>query len=233
MICLGLTRVNQNYCPVLMEATLDQTDFPAESAEATDEQLMQAIIDRDQRSLNLLYGRYRVLINKIVMEILPNEADAEEALQDVFMEIWSRAANFDVRKGKPLGWIICMARRRAIDHYRKIRRRADASEKLRQEGESGNGNIPGVESPVPVNSGGGQNAAATSDLRAFLSNVIMTLPEEQGRVIRLSYFEEMSQREIAMKTGIPLGTIKTRLDLALRKLANKFVPLREELYHAH
>ena len=61
----------------------------------------------------------------------------------------------------------------------------------------------------------------------------MTLPEEQGRVIRLSYFEEMSQREIAMKTGIPLGTIKTRLDLALRKLANKFVPLREELYHAH
>ena len=216
-----------------MEATLDQTDFPAESAEATDEQLMQAIIDRDQHSLNLLYGRYRVLINKIVMEILPNEADAEEALQDVFMEIWSRAANFDVRKGKPLGWIICMARRRAIDHYRKIRRRADASEKLRQEGESGNGNIPGVESPMPVNSGGGQNAAATSDLRAFLSNVIMSLPEEQGRVIRLSYFEEMSQREIATKTGIPLGTIKTRLDLALRKLANKFVPLREELYHAH
>ena len=174
-----------------------------------------------------------MLINKIVMEILPNEADAEEALQDVFMEIWSRAANFDVRKGKPLGWIICMARRRAIDHYRKIRRRADASEKLRQEGESGNGNIPGVESAIPVNSGGGQNAATTSDLRAFLSDVILTLPEEQGRVIRLSYFEEMSQREIAMKTGIPLGTIKTRLDLALRKLANKFVPLREELYHAH
>ena len=233
MVCLWLARANQKYRIVYMEATLDQTDIAAESVEATDEQLMQAIIDRDQRSLNQLYGRYRVLINKIVMEILPNEADAEEALQDVFMEIWSRAANFDVRKGKPLGWIICMARRRAIDHYRKIRRRADASEKLRQEGESGNGNIPGVESAVPVNSGGGQNAAATSDLRAFLSNVIMTLPEEQGRVIRLSYFEEMSQREIAMKTGIPLGTIKTRLDLALRKLANKFVPLREELYHAH
>ena len=218
-----------------MEATLDlpaPLAVPA-AAESTDEQLMQAIIERDQRSLNQLYGRYRVLINKIVMEILPNEADAEEALQDVFMEIWSRAANFDVRKGKPLGWIICMARRRAIDHYRKIRRRADASEKLRQEGESGNGNIPGVESAVPVNSGGGQNAAATSDLRAFLSDVLLTLPEEQGRVIRLSYFEEMSQREIAMKTGIPLGTIKTRLDLALRKLANKFVPLREELYHAH
>ena len=217
-----------------MEATLDQPALSAAGpVPSTDEQLMQAIIERDQSSLNQLYGRYRVLINKIVMEILPNEADAEEALQDVFMEIWSRAANFDVRKGKPLGWIICMARRRAIDHYRKIRRRADASEKLRQAGESGPDNIPGVESQMPVNSRGGQNAAATSDLRAFLSDVIHTLPEEQGRVIRLSYFEEMSQREIAMKTGIPLGTIKTRLDLALRKLANKFVPLREELYHAH
>jgi RNA polymerase sigma-70 factor (ECF subfamily) len=217
-----------------MEALLDHSAIPAAaSVEATDEELMQAIIDRQQHALNQLYGRYRVLINKIVMEILPNEADAEEALQDVFMEIWSRAANFDVRKGKPLGWIICMARRRAIDHYRKIRRRADASEKLRLEGESGKNDIPGVESAVPINSRGGQNAASTSDLRAFLANVIRTLPEEQGRVIQLSYFEEMSQREIALKTGIPLGTIKTRLDLALRKLANKFVAFREELYYAH
>ena len=73
------------------------------------------------------------------MEILPNESDAEEALQDIFMEIWNRAANFDARKGKALGWIICMARRRAIDHYRKIRRRADASEKLRLENDEGQG----------------------------------------------------------------------------------------------
>ena len=217
-----------------MQTSTNLTEDRAGSATApTDEELMQNIINREQSALDQLYARYRPLISKIVMEILPNEADAEEALQDVFMEIWTRAANFDVRKGKPLGWIICMARRRAIDHYRKIRRRVDASEKLRQEGERGNGSIPRVESAVPVNSGGGQNAVATSDLRAFLSKVIRTLPEEQGRVIRLSYFEEMSQREIAMKTGIPLGTIKTRLDLALRKLSNKFVPLREELYHAH
>ncbi len=217
-----------------MQILLDRaTESAALNAEASDEQLMQAIIDRDQRALNQLHGRYRVLINKIVMEILPNEADAEEALQDVFMEIWLRAANFDVRKGKPLGWIICMARRRAIDHYRKIRRRAEGSEKLRLESEAGNGTIPGLETQVPVNGGGGQNAASTSDLRAFLTTVIGSLPEEQGRVIRLSYFEEMSQREIAARTGIPLGTIKTRLDLAMRKLASKFMQFREELYHAH
>ncbi len=195
------------------------------AVETTDEQLMAAIIGRDQRALNQLYGRYRPLISKIVAEILPNEADAEEALQDVFMEIWTRAANFDAKKGKPLGWIICMARRRAIDHYRKIRRRAEASEKLRLEagdGEAGSADHAmiagcGVETPV------------TMDLRRFLLKIIGSLPVEQERVIHLSYFKEMSQREIAARTGIPLGTIKTRLDLALRKLTQKSMQFRDEL----
>ena len=110
-----------------MQTLMNQTEAKTTGViEASDEELMQGIIDRRQQALDQLYARYRPLISKIVMEILPNEADAEEALQDVFMEIWTRAANFDVRKGKPLGWIICMARRRAIDHYRKIRRRAEA-----------------------------------------------------------------------------------------------------------
>ena len=194
----------------------------------SDEELMQAIIARDPRSLDSLYGRYRPLLAKIVTEILPNEADAEEALQDVFMEIWTRAANFDIRKGKPLGWIICMARRRSIDHYRKIRRRADASEKLRQEAVDAHGNaIEGQLTP----SFSGENGAARSDLREFLKTMLSTLPIEQERVIRLNYFSDLSQREIAVRTGIPLGTIKTRLDLALRKLAQKTMPYREELQY--
>ena len=194
--------------------------------EVTDEQLMQSIIERDQRALNQLYGRYRPLISKIIVEIVPNDADAEEALQDVFMEIWTRAANFDAKKGKPLGWIICMARRRAIDHYRKIRRRAEANEKLRIEAGDGNNStadhamIAGCSVETPV----------TTDLRRFLLKIIGSLPIEQGRVIHLSYFKEMSQREIAARTGIPLGTIKTRLDLALRKLTQKSMQYREELY---
>ena len=62
--------------------------------------------------------------------------------------------------------------------------------------------------------------------------IIGSLPVEQGRVIHLSYFKDMSQREIASTTGIPLGTIKTRLDLALRKLTQKSMPFREELNFA-
>jgi RNA polymerase sigma-70 factor (ECF subfamily) len=202
------------------------SEEPAVAPELTDEQLMQAIIDREQSALNRLYARYRPLICKIVVEILPNEADAEEALQDVFMEIWTRAANYDVKKGKPLGWIICMARRRAIDHYRKIRRRAEASEKLRLEagetslGTEDHATIAGCTAETPV----------TTDLRRFLMKIIGSLPLEQERVIHLSYFKDMSQREIAARTGIPLGTIKTRLDLALRKLTQKSMQYRDELY---
>ena len=186
---------------------------------------MARIQARETAALDTLYARYRPLIGKIVLEILPNEYDAEEALQDVFMEIWNRAANFDARKGKALGWIICMARRRAIDHYRKIRRRADASEKIRLENEAGQGALG--ESFVGTVAGG--TGAQATDLRRFLANMVATLPPEQGRVIHLSYFKDLSQREIASRTGIPLGTIKTRLDLALRKLAQRSMPFRKEL----
>ena len=66
-------------------------------------------------------------------------------------------------------------------------------------------------------------------MQRFLKKIIGSLPIEQGRVIHLSYFKDMSQREIASTTGIPLGTIKTRLDLALRKLTQKSMPYRQEL----
>ena len=186
---------------------------------------MARIQARQSAALDELYARYRPLIGKIVLEILPNESDAEEALQDVFMEIWNRAANFDAQKGKALGWIICMARRRSIDHYRKIRRRADAGEKLRLENEAGQGAL-GESFVGTIGSGGGAHA---TDLRRFLAHIVASLPPEQGRVIHLSYFQDLSQREIASRTGIPLGTIKTRLDLALRKLAQKSMPFRKEL----
>ena len=208
-----------------MEASQETaTETTANQIVPGDEELMGRVLAREPAALNQLYARYRPLIGKIVMEILPNESDAEEALQDVFMEIWNRAANFDARKGKALGWIICMARRRAIDHYRKIRRRAEASEKLRLENDEGQGALGA--SFLGMASDASPNA---TDLKKFLARIIGSLPAEQGRVIELSYFKEMSQREIASRTGIPLGTIKTRLDLALRKLAQKSMPYRKEL----
>ena len=69
---------------------------------------MRGIAARETRALDQLHARYRTLLCKIIAPILPNQADAEETLQDVFTEIWTRADRFDGRRGKPLGWIICM-----------------------------------------------------------------------------------------------------------------------------
>ena len=190
-----------------------------------DERLMLAIQRGDQSALDELYGRYRSLLKKIVMEILSNEADAEETLQDIFVEIWNRAGNFDPERGKPLGWIIRMTRRRAIDHYRKIRVRSNVTDKLQLEAEEDaaqTATVPKVDEP----------SASLPDLRRFLLNLVGELPSEQSEVVRLNYFRQLSQREIAHQTGIPLGTIKTRLVLALKKLSQKSAPFREELYYA-
>ena len=190
-----------------------------------DERLMLAIQGGDQSAINELYDRYRPLLKKIILEILANDADAEETLQDIFVEIWNRAANFDPARGKALGWIIRMTRRRAIDHYRKIRVRAGVTEKLHHDAEEDSAHT----ATVPKVS---DSAATLPDLRRFLLNIVADLPPEQSEVVRMNYFRQMSQREIAHHTGIPLGTIKTRLVLALKKLAQKSAPYREELYYA-
>ena len=183
-----------------------------------DEQLMRGIAAREQQSFDLFYARYRNLISGIVRQKLPSEADANEALQDVFLEIWNTATNFDAAKGKPLGWLICIARRRAFDHYQKISRRMERHERLRLESEEG------------LDVAGIADEAETRDFQRFLASVVDELPLEQANIVRLTYFGQMSQREIARNTGLPLGTVKTRLALAMRKLVLKSAHLRSALH---
>ena len=186
---------------------------------------MQGIAAHDARALDQLHARYRTLLSKIVSPILPNQADAEETLQDVFTEIWARADRFDGRRGKALGWIICMTRRRAIDHLRKIRSRAAAREKLLPEEARDSGVVFNDQAAMSMC----EDEVEASDLSRFLRKAIGTLPVEQGSVVHLTYFQAMSQREIARHTGVPLGTIKTRLELAKSKLFQQLGPFRAEL----
>ena len=186
---------------------------------------MQGIVAREAHALDQLHARYRTLLSKIVSPILPNQADAEETIQDVFTEVWTRADRFDDCRGKPLGWIICMARRRAIDHLRKIRSRAEAREKLQPEQAQDSKGIINGQTSEPAC----EDEVEASDLSRFLREAIGSLPAEQGRVVHLTYFQAMSQREIARHTGLPHGTIKTRLELAKSKLLQQLAPLRAEL----
>ena len=189
------------------------TNRPATSAaEPSDEQLMARIQARDDQAVAILYRRHTPLLRTVIGHILNNDCDVDDQLQEVFLELWRQAANYDEAKGKALGWIVTLARRRAIDKLRKKQTYFRAQERLREQPE-----------PAPHH-GADQEAAATDTAKIF-TRVIATLPPAQREALDFAFYRGLSHREIAAQTGIPLGTIKTRLELALRKVRTAVVAL--------
>ncbi|MEQ1861502.1 MAG: sigma-70 family RNA polymerase sigma factor [Chthoniobacteraceae bacterium] len=182
------------------------------AGEPTDEVLMARIQAQDDQAIAILYRRHTALLRTVVGRILNNDCDVDDQLQDVFVEVWRQAAHYDVAKGKALGWIVTLARRRAIDKLRKKQVYARAQERLREE-------------PEPTPHQGADEEVAESDTANIFRRVIATLPVPQREALDFSFYRGMSQREIAAHTGIPLGTIKTRLELALRKVRTAIVAL--------
>ena len=175
------------------------------SADPTDEELMTRIQAGDDHAIAILYRRHTALLRTVVGRILHNESDVDDQLQDVFLELWRQAAHYDVEKGKALGWIVTLARRRAIDRLRKKQTYFRAQERFRAE-------------PEAAPHEGADEQASASEAAEIFHRVIGTLPVAQREALHHAYVRGLSQREIAAQTGIPLGTIKTRLLLALRKV---------------
>ena len=174
----------------------------------TDEQLMEIIQARVRNGLALLHERYARLLKAMSMKVLHNEADAEDLLQDVFVEIWERAARYDPLKGRSLGWIATLTRRRSIDRLRKRETYFRFEDRFAEETQAHGDCWTHLHEDL-----------AHTEMNDHLQRAMATLPEAQRNTITLAYHGEMSQREIAAYTGIPLGTIKTRLELGLKKMA--------------
>ena len=189
-------------------------------AEASDETLMQAITDRRQLALRELYQRYGKTVKAVVVRVVHEEAEADDVLQEIFIQIWKEAENYSPKAGRPLGWVVTLARRRAIDRLR--RRQAYCRAKDRFESQLDR-------HPESWSRNRIAEDLVQSDLRQFLSRQLNLLPAYQREVIELSFFEGRSHREIASLTGTPLGTVKTRLELGLRKLVNSIRPLRRKI----
>ena len=136
------------------------------------------------------------------------------------MEIWNQAKNFSAQKGKPLGWMITLARRRAIDGLRKKQAYARAEERLQNETE---------QQPDAWVLNTTEAEITLGDRRVLIRQVIDSLPPAQQEVVELAFFRGMSQREIAAKTNTPLGTVKTRLELGLKKIYDGLKELKDEL----
>ena len=186
----------------------------------SDLELMQAIQASDANALSQLYDRYNGILKALILRVVHNEAEADDLLQEIFMEIWNQAKNFSAQKGKPLGWMVTLARRRAIDGLRKKQAYARAEERLQNEVE---------QQPDAWVHNSTEEAIVLSDTRVLIRKVISGLPPAQQQAIDLAFFRGMSQREIAAKTNTPLGTVKTRLELGLKKIYDGLKELRDEL----
>jgi len=189
-------------------------------AEVSDETLMKAITDRHQTALRELYDRYGKTVKAVVVRVVHEEAEADDVLQEIFLQIWKEAENYSPKAGRPLGWVVTLARRRAIDRLR--RRQAYCRAKDRFETHVERQPDSWVHNRI-------DDDLVQSDLRRFLERQMNLLPSYQREVIALSFFEGRSHREIAALTRTPLGTVKTRLELGLRKLVNSIRPLRRKV----
>ena len=192
----------------------------AEPGKPTDVDLMRGIQAGDPDALSQLYDRYNGIVKALILRIVHNETEADDLLQEVFMEIWNQAKNFSAQKGKPLGWMVTLTRRRAIDALRKKQAYARAEERLQAEPE---------QQPLAWVQNTTAEDIRLGDTRALMAKVISSLPEAQQQVIELAFFQGMSQREIAANTNIPLGTVKTRLELGLKKIYDSLKELKDEL----
>jgi RNA polymerase sigma-70 factor (ECF subfamily) len=188
--------------------------------QTNDVALMRAIARCEPDALADLYDRYSAILKALIIRVVHDEAEAEDLLQEIFMQIWRQAKNYSPKKGQPLGWIVTLTRRRAIDRLRKRQAYHRATERLEVHTE---------QQPEAWLHNRIDNDILRDDLHAFLRSRMDDLPPFQKQAIELAFFKGMSQREIAVFTHTPLGTIKTRLELGLRKLYDSVRGLRGKI----
>jgi RNA polymerase sigma-70 factor (ECF subfamily) len=162
--------------------------------------------DAGEAALGQLYDRYRLILFGVLMRILNNRAEAEDVLQEVFLQVWRRAADFDANRGKPFTWLVTLARSRGIDRLRALASRERVVTTVTGTGE------------VAEDVSDAASDAIRSEQRGVVNSALSQLPEEQKRPLMLAYFEGLTQSEIAAQLGAPLGTVKTRMRSGMMRL---------------
>jgi RNA polymerase sigma-70 factor (ECF subfamily) len=175
-----------------------------EPVQENDVELLNAIVARDEVALAQLYDRYRVILFGLLMRILNNREEAEDVLQEVFLQVWRKAEDFDEDRGRPFTWLVTLARSRGIDRLRTLGARERVAEASARE--------------VPEEVSDAAADAFKSEQRGIVSDALAKLPDEQKRPLMLAYFDGLTQSEIATHLGAPLGTVKTRMRTGLMRL---------------
>ena len=173
-----------------------------------DSALLRAISDGSSSALSELYDRYGRLVYSLAYQITSDGGTAEEVTQEVFLQVWNKAATFQAEQGKAISWLASVARHRAIDALRRKNARPEGHRMEWQDGDE-----PDLVDPASV-----EEDAELSLRGAAVRRALSQLPPEQRAALALAFFSGMTHQEISDATGEPLGTIKTRIRLAMQKL---------------
>ncbi|MDA0269440.1 MAG: sigma-70 family RNA polymerase sigma factor [Chloroflexi bacterium] len=170
---------------------------------------MEAIARREIRALEDLYDRYSALVFSVAFRVLRDNQLAQDVAQEVFLRVWRQPTSYDPARGRFVSWLMSVTRNRALDELRKVTRRL-RSEDQDDDPVSGLATADRLDDPAL--------GAELAEQRVAVRAAMTRLPPEQRRVIELAYFGGLTQIEIAERTGDPLGTVKTRIRLGMRKL---------------
>jgi RNA polymerase sigma-70 factor, ECF subfamily len=171
--------------------------------------LIRQMAQKDGAALDAFYERYKRTAFALVYRIVGNREDAEDVLVDVFWQAWQQAGRYDPSRGKPLAWLLTIARTRAIDSVRSHGSRR--TEDLESQ--------PETAAPAPS-----ADPFVQADTREAVVDALRTLPEQQRVALELAYYQGMSHTEIAAALNQPLGTVKDRIRNGMLHLRKRLKP---------
>jgi RNA polymerase sigma-70 factor (ECF subfamily) len=177
----------------------------AAAAAEADIDVLRRLAAGDREAVAELYDRHAARVMGLAYRIVRNSSDAEDVVQEVFSQAWRTAPNYQAARGTVAGWLLMMARTRAIDRLRTRQTRRDI------------GGEPDLEA-VPSDATSLPDQIIANQQAAQVRAAILTLPADQKTALELAYFEGLTQSEIAGRLQIPLGTVKTRIRAALASL---------------
>lgn len=199
----------------MVQKSLNPSTMEQNQSSNPDRILIDRVKNRDKAAFGEIYSRFSQIVFNLVYRILKDREEAKEVVQEIFLQVWRKAASYDSERGAVSTWIINIARNRSIDRLRALGHR-DRSMQIDEERLNSKFDLSRI-------------IEDREERRKVIQNALDTLPEDQRAAIEMVYFDGYTHVETAERLGEPVGTIKTRLRLGVAKLKEKIKPYIQDL----
>lgn len=208
--------IDKNYdLTTMVQRLVGTLNMDQKSNREIDQDLIEQVKKGDKTAFKQIYSRFSQVTYNLALRILKDKEDAEEVVQEIFLQIWNKAYSYDPSRGAVSTWVVNIARSRSIDKLRTVGYR--------------NKNVEIDEQKVNSNVDLSRTIEDRDESKQVIRKALNSLPEKQRAAIELVYFGGLTHIEAAEKLEEPVGTIKTRIRLGVMKLKDKIMPYIEDL----